>query len=102
MDKGSEEVEITDSQENEANKGYPQKTATIITNLIQKKCSMQDKMYAIRYDETRDDDDKEMDLKKLADEINEMETKIIELIQSSTSSFIKMLELPTEMKKNIC
>jgi len=70
---------------------------TIITNLIHKKCSLQKRMYDLRYDDSREDEDKEMDLKGLADEINEIESKIIEQVKSSTNSFIGSLELPAKV-----
>jgi len=58
-----------------------------------KKNDLQNRMYAFRFDDTIEDDDKELDLKQMADELNELEAKILEQVRGSTDTIIEQLAL---------
>jgi len=64
----------------------------------QKKTDLQTKMAELRWDTSKEDDQKEMELKNLSDEINDTEAKLIEQVKASISAFVNLLELPASVK----
>jgi len=77
---------------------YWKKFEPRIAKLSEKKADLQNRMKEIRWDTSKPDEEKEMELKNLSDEINATETKLIEQVKSSVNSFITLLELPPAVR----
>jgi len=72
-----------------------------LNRLIEKKRDTQDRMYSLRCDPSIEHSDKEMDLKKFADDITALETKIIEQLKNSTDAFVTVLNLESIGMSNL-
>jgi len=77
---------------------YWQKYEARIKKLWTKKYELQNKMKELRWDSSKEDQAKEMELKNLSDEINDTEVKLVEQIKTSISAFATLLELPSNVK----
>jgi len=64
-----------------------------ILGLVQRKCSVEEKMHALRFDTAISEEEKLLYLKQLTDDIIQYESQIIEELRLSTDQFYDQLKL---------
>jgi len=87
-----------ETQEEGPLEDYWKKFEPRIAKLSEKINDLQNRMKEIRWDTSKPDEEKEMELKNLSDEINATEAKLIEQVKSSVNSFVTLLELPPAVR----
>jgi len=72
---------------------YREKEKQSILALVERKRSVEEKMYTLRFDTTISDEEKNLYLKQLADDIIQYESQVLEELKVSTDQFYDQLNL---------